>query len=118
MERAPPERESPLALAPLVGMQAVTSSADDSSNPMDLLKAAFLYRIKFPFDAGEPALEIQLCAEDESVFRFAGAIGLPVEYSALEIEGVLQVPGEYPIQAGCPGFRFAARAGGYEIEFE
>src|SRR5262245_61597047 len=102
MERAPTERESPFVLAPLVTLQAVTSSADNRSNPIGLIKAAFLYRIKFPFGAGEPALEIQLCAEDESVFRFAGSIGIPVEYSALEIERVFQVPGQYPIQAGCP----------------
>jgi hypothetical protein len=37
-----------------VALQAVATSADNTSNPIGFQKAAFLYRIKFPFDAVNP----------------------------------------------------------------
>src|SRR5215510_135871 len=108
MERVPSARESRLVLAPLVALQPTTNSADDRSNPGNLIKPAFLCRIQFPFHSGVPALEIQLCPEDESVLSLAGAIGTAIEYGSLEIERIFKVAGEYPIKADCPCLRLLA----------
>src|SRR5262245_18682134 len=117
MVRACSTRESALVLRPFAATHAVTSSANERSSPIVLIKAAFRNAMKFSF---RPAIasEIQLCTEDESVFRFAGTMRVSVEYGPLEVERVFQISGKDPVQASCPGFCLTARPGSCEIKFE
>src|SRR5215210_6372828 len=62
--------------------------------------------------------EIDLGAKHQGVLRPARSVSAVVEHGALEIDDVLEIGSQIPVEAGGPGLGLLTGAGGREAESE